>query len=94
MEENSQSPGDSNAPNNGDNESIEDALKKEVEDLKGCKFTERRFKAVKTKVKNVLFIRTTLEEPNRIVDSIFHDIEQTKLRKTRYQIFLHRKSVL
>ena len=72
------------ANNYVDEQSIEEALKKEVENLKSKQFTERRFKAVKTKVKNVLFIKTTLEDPNNIVDTIFNDIEQTKLKKTRY----------
>jgi len=84
LEKESQSHDDSDVPNNDEDQSIEDALKKEVESLKCCNFTERRFKAVKTKVKNVLFIKTTLEDPNRIVDAIFHDIEQTRLKKTRY----------
>lgn len=64
-------------------ESIEDALKKEVEDMKNSKFKERRFKAVKTKVKNVLFIKTTIEDPSKLVHTIFSDIEKTKLKKTR-----------
>ena len=69
---------------NVNEESIEEALKKEVESLKSKQFTERRFKAVKTKVKHVLFIKTTLDDPNNIVNTIFNDIEQTKLKKTRY----------
>lgn len=64
-------------------ESIENALKKEVENIKS-KFKERRFKSVKTKVKHVVFVKTTIEEPSRLVDTIFSDIEKTKLKKTRY----------
>ena len=73
-----------NDDEHGDEQSIEEALKREVANIKNSNLKERRFKAVKTKVKHVVFIKTTLEEPDKIVNTIFHDIEKTKVKKTRY----------
>ena len=62
--------------------SIEEALSKEICDLKE-KVKERRFKSVKTKVKNVLFIKTSSLDPNELVNSIFEDLEKTRKKKSR-----------
>ncbi len=66
----------------GEDDSIENALKKEINNLKD-KSLERKFKSVKTKVKNVLFIKTTLPKPNEITDAIYTDLEKTKIQKSR-----------
>ena len=39
---------------------------------------------MKTKVKNIMFIKTTLENPAKLVSAIFNDIEEKQLKKTRY----------
>lgn len=59
-----------------DEEDIEASLKKEVEDIKtNSRSTNRRFQAVKTKAGGCVFIKTLLEDPNELVNSIFESVE-------------------
>ena len=69
---------------NEEDESIEEALSKEIKELKNEKLKERRFQVVKDKVKNVVFIKTNIKDPNELAELIFTDLEKTKISKTRY----------
>eukprot|EP00795_Rhopilema_esculentum_P014082 gene14083-5069_t len=73
----------SESSDEGEDKNIEDALKKEVSELKSRKFKERRFKAAKVKIKNLVFIKTTLDDPNKLTEAIFTDLEKQKVTKTR-----------
>ena len=77
-----ENPTDSAEDNSGEEEDIEKSLSNEIKEIKD-KSTERRFKSVRTKVKNVLFIKTTLPDPNKLCNAIFTDLEKTKVKKTR-----------
>ena len=39
---------------------------------------------MKDKVKNVVFIKTNIKDPNELAESIFTDLEKIKMSKTRY----------
>ncbi|XP_002168018.1 THUMP domain-containing protein 1 isoform X1 [Hydra vulgaris] len=71
------------------NESYEDidvdkALKKEVDEIKKMKDTQRRFTSVKNKAKNVIFIKTTLPDPSQLSFDIYSDILSSQVRKTKF----------
>lgn len=69
---------------------VETDLKKEIEALKAetlCPAT-RRFQVVDSGAKNVLFIRTTLENPVELAEKIMADIQRTKQQQSRFLIRL------
>ncbi|XP_057295850.1 THUMP domain-containing protein 1-like [Hydractinia symbiolongicarpus] len=66
---------------------IEEALKKEVADIKESNKmgTERRFQTVENKAKNVIFIRTASTiNPFELVHNIFNDILCSEVRKSKF----------
>ncbi|GFO47701.1 THUMP domain-containing protein 1 [Plakobranchus ocellatus] len=67
-----------------DCEDIEKALEKEVDGMKNIAPTEKRFQNIATKAKNLIFIRTTLQDPVKVVTTIMEDIAQRKLKRARY----------
>lgn len=70
-------------PKGGD---VEEDLKKEIEALKGRE--GRRFQVVDSGAKNVLFIRTTLENPVELSEKIMTDVQRTKQQQCRFLIRL------
>jgi tRNA acetyltransferase TAN1 len=70
-----------------DVEDIEKAIKEQVQDLKeaGSK-GERRFQNCLTGAKNVIFIKTTLEDPAALSYSILEDLLKTKKQRCRYAL--------
>jgi len=64
---------------------LEDALQKEVSDIKesNSKGAARRFQRLKCKVKSCIFIQTELSDPNELSDSIYEDLIATQVRKTK-----------
>lgn len=68
-----------------DGEDIADDLSKEICSLKNKEL--KRFQAIDSGAKNVIFIKTTIENPVELVSEIISDIIATKQQKTR---FLHR----
>lgn len=71
----------------GEESDVEVDLKKEIEALKAqtqCK----RFQVVDSGAKNVLFIRTTLENPVELAEKIMADIQRTKQQQSRFLIRL------
>ncbi|XP_004373366.1 THUMP domain-containing protein 1 [Trichechus manatus latirostris] len=68
----------------GEDDDVEAALKKEVDDIRA--FTEmrlRRFQSVESGANNVVFIRTLGIEPEKLVHHILQDMYKTKKKKTR-----------
>lgn len=70
---------------NQDDLEIEDELSLEVAELKKPTTpTERRFQSVATGVKGCIFIRSTVEDPVKVVNAIMENIEMKHERKTRF----------
>ena len=70
---------------------IEDELDKEKEILKvqaNKSETERRFQVIESGIQNVLFVRTTVEDPVALVTEILKDIAATNTQKSRHLIRL------
>ena len=65
---------------------VDASLQKEVKALKKSRANKNRnrFSQVNSGVNNVLFIRTTLPDPNRIVDSIFSDVLDSGKGQSRF----------
>ena len=64
---------------------MENALAKEVEELKGT-VQEKRFQAVLSGANNVIFIKTNLpdsKDPTGLVHTILMDMLKTGCKKTR-----------
>ena len=55
-------------------EDIEASLKDEISTIKANKHKERRFQSVQCKPKNVIFIKTTIEDPAGLALDIFEDL--------------------
>ena len=76
--------GDNNEEVNEDE--IEDALAKEIDTI-NSKSTERRFQAVDSGAKNVIFIKSALPDDvciSSFVHHILEDLLKTKSKKARY----------
>lgn len=71
-------------------EDVLDDLAAEINQLKSDHATPsaRRFNAVQTGVKNILFITTSIENPVELATKIVEDINNSKLPQTRYLIRL------
>lgn len=65
---------------------LEDALKKEVLEIKhsNSKDAVRRFQYIPTKMKSFIFVETTLMDPAELLDDIFSDLLTTRERKTKF----------
>jgi len=65
---------------------IEDELAAEIAELKQQRWkpSERRFLSVTTGVKGCVFIRTTVEDPVKVVNAIMENIETERVKKTRF----------
>nr|CAG4644405.1 EOG090X0GPG [Lepidurus arcticus] len=75
---------------NEEEEDIADALAKEVSTIKeqSTNQVERRFKSVESGANNCIFIKTTVESPTAMVNSILEDIKTTGQQKSRFLIRL------
>ncbi len=74
-----------------EDEDVEKALAKEKAELdrqRTLPSTERRFQCLDTGVKNVLFVRTLLEDPVALGRQILEDLESTRQQRTRYLLRL------
>lgn len=69
---------------NSDCEDLEKALKQEVDGLKDPVSKPKRFQNVMANAKNCVFIRTTLEDPVKLVTTVMDDIAKNSLNKARY----------
>nr|CAG4652271.1 EOG090X0GPG [Triops cancriformis] len=78
------------AKQEGEEEDIAEALAKEVNSFKEQASTraERRFRSVDSGANNCIFIKTTLENPTKVVDSILNDIQTSGQQKSRFLIRL------
>ncbi|KAB0797048.1 hypothetical protein PPYR_11109 [Photinus pyralis] len=66
-----------------------DELEREIQALKTLKEkSNHRFQAVESGAKNIVFIRTTLEDPVKLAQTIIEDIHKTRQQKTRFLIRL------
>ena len=50
--------------------------------------SDRRFQIVESGIQNVLFIRTTVNDPVALATEIFRDIKETNVQRSRYLIRL------
>ncbi|XP_008571601.1 PREDICTED: THUMP domain-containing protein 1 [Galeopterus variegatus] len=67
-----------------EDDDVEAALKKEVDDIKAStEMKLRRFQSVESGANNVVFIRTLGIEPEKLVHHILQDMYKTKKKKTR-----------
>lgn len=67
---------------------IEDDLAEELGNLKAQQKNVRRFQVMESGAKNFLFIRTTLDDPVKLVEKIMCDIQETKQMQTRFLLRL------
>nr|CAG4642884.1 EOG090X0GPG [Evadne anonyx] len=68
---------------------IEDELAAEIAELKKqARSTERRFQSVATGVKGCVFIKTTVDDPVKVVNAIMEHIETKHEKKTRFLLRL------
>lgn len=67
-----------------DEDDVEKMLEREVNSLKAEKPTERRFQSVDTRSRNCIFIKTQLENPTEIVDTIIAEILESHRQCSRY----------
>ncbi|XP_076622364.1 THUMP domain-containing protein 1 homolog [Colletes latitarsis] len=74
-----------------DKDDISTALNKEINELR-AEYTKpiaaRRFQAVDTGVRNVIFIKSTLSNPLELVTKIVTELDKTKQQRTRYLLRL------
>ncbi|XP_006876039.1 PREDICTED: THUMP domain-containing protein 1 [Chrysochloris asiatica] len=70
--------------NEGEDDDVEAALKKEVDDIRAStEMRLRRFQSMESGANNVVFIRTLGIEPEKLVHHILQDMYKTKKKKTR-----------
>ncbi|KAL4239439.1 THUMP domain-containing protein 1 [Mactra antiquata] len=67
-----------------DEDDVEKAMAKETAALKQTSTQERRFKNILTKTKNVIFIKTTLDNPCDLIHKIFEEMYENQVQKARY----------
>lgn len=78
---------DSGSENEEENDDIEAALAREVDVLKQERQrrpSQRRFQVVESGADNCIFIRSTVEDPVLLVETILKDIEAQSKQKTRF----------
>ncbi|XP_044270146.1 THUMP domain-containing protein 1 homolog [Tribolium madens] len=72
-----------------DDQEIDDSLAKEISELKrDNKSLEKRFQVIESGAKNFLFIRTSLEDPVELAETIIKDIDASKTQKTKFLLRL------
>lgn len=64
--------------------SIEDDIAAELSELKESKDKVRRFQKVKTDVARNFFVTTTVDDPGRLVTSIFEDLKAKHEQRSRF----------
>lgn len=74
-------PAQPNAEDNKDDTDITDDLRKELSELTSD--NKKRFQVVESGAKNLIFIKTTLEDPVQLAEKIVSDIAETKNKQTR-----------
>ena len=70
-----------------DCDDIDSALDKEKESLqseRNAEKKERRFQQVESGANNCIFIKTSVETPDRLVENILSDMRETKTQKSRF----------
>ncbi|XP_050301065.1 THUMP domain-containing protein 1 homolog [Anthonomus grandis grandis] len=67
---------------------VEDDLQKELQELHKEKKETRRFQVVDSGAKNFLFIKTTLEDPVKLAESIVKEISEKKSQETKFLLRL------
>jgi len=68
-----------------ENDDIDATLSEQISSIKAAaKSDERRFQSVQNKAKNVIFIKTTLDNPVDLVSDIFEDLLTSGLPKTQH----------
>ncbi|XP_076003731.1 THUMP domain-containing protein 1 [Genypterus blacodes] len=76
--------GSSSEEEDGEEEDVDVALKKEVALLRASRVKqERRFQALDSGANNVVFIKTQNLEPDKLVHHILSDLHSTKKKKSR-----------
>uniref|UniRef100_A0A8C5WIL7 protein disulfide-isomerase n=1 Tax=Leptobrachium leishanense TaxID=445787 RepID=A0A8C5WIL7_9ANUR len=77
-------PGDSVCVTEEDDDDVETALKKEVDEIRSSIQKDmRRFQSIDSGVSNIVFIKTFNVEPEKLVHHILKDLHTTKKQKTR-----------
>jgi len=82
--ENNQEDSKADSEDGDEDEDIEAAFEKEKKSLVAVRKQARRFQMVDSGANNCIFIKTTLEDPNVIVDALVSDIFHKKEAKARY----------
>ena len=68
-----------------ENDDIDAALSEQISSIKAAaKSDERRFQSVQNKAKNVIFIKTTLDNPTELALNIFDDLLSSGQPKTQH----------
>lgn len=70
-----------------DEDDIDAALDKEKQDLKSEREkqpNERRFQQVESGANNCIFIKTSLDQPDQLVEEIVRDLQESKVQKSRF----------
>lgn len=67
---------------------LDEEFKEEIECLKKAGEMPKRFQVVTSGAKNLLFIRTTVEDPVALASAIIKEVQETKELQTRYLIRL------
>ena len=70
-----------------DEDDIDAALDKEKQDLKSEREkqpNERRFQQVESGANNCIFIKTSLDQPDQLVEEIVKDLQESKVQKSRF----------
>ncbi|KAJ8246127.1 hypothetical protein GJAV_G00263920 [Gymnothorax javanicus] len=75
---------DSEGDDATDEDDAEEALKKEIKQMRSStQKMERRFQALESGANNVIFIRTQHLDPDKLVHHILQDLHKTKKKKSR-----------
>ena len=78
-------PGNGSSDDDDEEEDVSTALLKEVAALKETsKPSQRRFQQVRSGAKNILFIKTTVEDPVRLAHHIFSDVYESGKSTSRF----------
>ena len=69
-----------------DEDDMEKAIAKEKSEIVKAACTPKRFQNTDTKFKNLVFIRTTLEDPSELAYKMFSDMFENQTQKARYAL--------
>lgn len=67
---------------------IEDDLQRELKELRSEKRDTKRFQVIDSGAKNFLFIKTTVEDPVKLAESIVQEISEKKDQETKFLLRL------